>query len=155
LFGDPWESYGGNRLRFASSIRMRFMPSAVIKYNGEPIGQWVNVHLIKTKLAPGSFRVVKVPLLHGEGFSDGYMIYEDAGKRKPIAESIAIRGGNGLWVTSSGDEIKFKGWNGFKKKVIPHPDFSNLVDEFYGELDVEDFENNIQTDEVFDEIEEE
>lgn len=145
MFGDPWESYGGRRLRFASTIRLRLMPRAVIKESDEPIGRWIDVHLIKTKLSGGSFKKVSVPLLHNVGFSDAYEIYLNAKGNKSIVSGFK-RKRRSSWMTwqppGGGEEVNFQGWAGFLDKVVPHPEYPRLSDEFFGLYEVEEYDED-------------
>ncbi len=140
LFGDPWETYGGRRLKYAASIQLRLMPGKSIKDKNRVIGKWVNVHLHKTKLTGNSGDVVKVPLMHNLGFSDAWAIFEESKKRNSIMESISTKRGWGIWELENGEEVKFQGWDGFLKHVVTHPEYGYLVDEFYGDWEEDDEE---------------
>lgn len=124
-FGSPWETYGGQRLKHAATVRIRLVAKEKIVVRKEVLGQWIEVSTIKNKINPG-FKEGLVPLLSNVGFSDDYLIYHEGfpGLKKK-------GGGYSTWTTPKGDEVAFRGWNDFCDKVIPHPEYDDLVEEFF------------------------
>jgi len=133
-YGDPWQSYGGEKVQFCASLRIRLVRGAPIKEGGssqkeddddkedkDTIGNFNRVQILKNKMAP-VLRTVKVPCLGNHGFCEDYSIYE-MGQRLKIIEK------NKAWskVEVDGDEINFQGWSGFQEKVMTHLRYSELV----------------------------
>jgi len=132
-YGDPWASYGGEKVTFYSSLRIRLAKGQAIKEGSAPskgedderdtVGHRNKVHILKNKMAP-VLRTIRVPCLGNRGFDMTYMIFDQAVKMGVISKSKAWL----KWKSDSG-EINFQGWVGFLEKVVPHPDYQSLVDE--------------------------
>jgi hypothetical protein len=70
-------------------------------------------------------RTVRVPCLGNHGFDPDYVVFDQGIKMKILVKSKAwIK-----WEPTSGEEINFQGWTGFKTKVKTHPEYHELVDE--------------------------
>jgi len=131
-YGDPWASYGGEKVQFYSSLRVRLAKGTPIKEGSAPekgedderdtIGHRNKVHVLKNKMAP-VLRTIRVPCLGGRGFDQTYMIFDQALKMKVMSKNKSwIK-----WTTPKGDEINFQGWPGFISKVLPHGEYQDLV----------------------------
>jgi len=141
-YGDPWQSYGGEKVQFHSSLRLRLIKGAAIKEAGageggnseegddddssdkDTIGHMNRVQVLKNKMAP-VLRTVKVPCLGNRGFDPNFIVYSQGMKMKVITKSKAWC----KWEPSDGDEVNFQGWAGFKEKVMTHELYQELVDE--------------------------
>ena len=119
-YGDPWKTYGGGKIRYLATLRLRLTVANAIKTGSgdseKVIGQYVRVKTIKNKMAPGLMEV-KVPLLHNFGFCDDYVVYERI-KTKKVASSILF---------PSGAEGKFRGWDEFIRKITTHTEYPELL----------------------------
>lgn len=131
-YGDPWASYGGEKVQFYSSLRIRLAKGKPIKEGTAPekgedderdtIGHSNKVHILKNKMAP-VLRTIRVPCLGGRGFDQTFMIYDQALKMKVMSRNKSwIK-----WVAPSGEEVNFQGWPGFLNKVLSHAEYPTLV----------------------------
>lgn len=125
-YGDPWTSYGGEKLKFYSTLRIRLTRIGQIKekIQGEDvvIGHKVKVKVVKNKMAP-MLRTAEVPCIGDHGFSLDYSIFEHGKKMGVIKTS-------GAWCDWKGE--RFQGWNGFQKVIMLHADYPELVEEVVG-----------------------
>lgn len=128
-YGDPWASYGGEKVQFYSSLRLRLNKGPAIKEgtgddndDKDTIGHRNQVQVIKNKMAP-VLRSVRVPCLGNRGFDQTYMVFDQAIKMKILAK----KGSWVKWETPGGDEVNFQGWPGFLSKVLPHPEYPALA----------------------------
>lgn len=126
-YGDPWETYGGEKVKFYSTLRLRLERIAAIGEGKDEdkvtIGHRVKVKVIKNKMAP-MLRAVEVPCIGNHGFSLNYSVFEHAIKQG-IIKGKTWRS----WETSSGEEVKFLGWRGFQEKVMAHAEYPDLVQQ--------------------------
>lgn len=129
-YGDPWETYGGEKVKFYATLRLRLDRVSQISEGKDDdkmiIGHKVKVKVVKNKMAP-MLRTVEVPCLGNHGFSLDYSVYEH-GAKQGVFTGKTWR----TWVTPSGEEVKFLGWNGFQEKVMQHPEYSEAVQEVVG-----------------------
>lgn len=130
-YGDPWASYGGEKVQFYSSLRVRLAKGSPIKEGSndededkDTIGHRNKVQILKNKMAP-ILRTVRVPCLGNRGFDPTYMVFEQAIKMAIFSKSKSWV----KWKLDNGDEINFQGWNGFLEKVVTHPSYPDLMDE--------------------------
>lgn len=133
-YGDPWETPGGNKKNFFATVRLRLK---VIKQLQEVdadtdtkdvVAQVVEVSALKNSMAPRK-RTIPAVVRGGVGFSNDDTI-------KMFAESMKIITGTTwmTWKTPKGEEVKYQGWNGFKLKIVPHPEYPSLVEQVLGHL---------------------
>jgi recombination protein RecA len=125
-FGDPLETYGGERIKFLSTIRIRLKAGSIITTSvGDDkveIGKFVHVQLVKNKMVP-HLRTVRVPCIGGYGFHNDYAIMEQAKKLNLITGAAHKK-----WITPGDEEISFQNWGQYLDKVVVHPDYGSLVD---------------------------
>ncbi len=125
-FGDPLETYGGEKIKFLSTLRLRLTAaeaiSASVGDDKVEIGKFIKIKIIKNKMVP-HLRTVKVPCIGGYGFSNDYTIMEQAQKQK----IIRVAGGWKYWKTSDDEEIGFQNWNQYMGKVVSHPEYGSLI----------------------------
>jgi recombination protein RecA len=125
-YGDNLETYGGERIKFFSTLRIRLTGSTPITVGSDEdkveIGKFVKIKIIKNKMSP-HLRTVTVPCIGGHGFSNDYAIMEQAKKQKLIKVAKAWK----YWTTLSGEEISFKNWNEYLDKVVVHSEYGDLV----------------------------
>jgi len=128
-YGDPWETYGGEKVKFYSTLRIRLERVGAIgegiKDKDEEkviIGHRVKVKVIKNKMAP-MLRSVVVPCIGNHGFSLNYSVFEHS-----IQQGLITGKTWRSWSTSS-EEVKFLGWKGFQEKVMVHPEYPDLVQQ--------------------------
>jgi recombination protein RecA len=129
-WGDPWETYGGEKVKFYSTLRLRLSRTGQIGESGgndpnekQIIGHMVKVKVIKNKMAPVQ-RTVEVPCIGNHGFSLDYSIFEQGKKQGVLKGSTWI-----TWTAPSGDVVKFQGWRGFQEKIVVHSEYAELVSE--------------------------
>jgi recombination protein RecA len=133
-YGDPWQSYGGEKVQFYSSLRIRLVKGAPIKEGGgkkedddkdddkDTIGHLNRIQILKNKMAP-VLRTVKVPCLGNHGFCEDYSVFDQGIKLKILEKS----GAWAKWQVSEDEEVNFQGWAGFQEKVVKHPQYKELV----------------------------
>jgi recombination protein RecA len=126
-FGDPWESYGGQKIQFVATLRIRLKRVGQISEEHEGtkqvVGHKVEMKIIKNKMAP-LLRSVNVPCIGNHGFSLDYSIFEQGAKQGVLAGNTWKS-----WTTPKGEAVKFQGWRGFQEKVVTHPEYPELVRE--------------------------
>jgi recombination protein RecA len=131
-YGDPWESYAGEKFKFFATLRLRLARVGTLKEKGEgseedddkqTIGHKIKVQVMKNKMAP-YLRSVEVPCLGGLGFSMDYCVLEQGIKQGVIGGDKAWKN----WETPGGDKIKWQGWRGFQDKMLVHPEYPKLVE---------------------------
>lgn len=131
-YGDPWESYAGEKFKFFATVRLRLTRIGTLKEKGEgteedddkqTIGHKIKVAVMKNKMAP-YLRSVEVPCLGGLGFSLDYCVLEEGIKQKVIEGDKSWRN----WKAPSGETIKWQGWRGFQEKMQPHPEYPKLIE---------------------------
>lgn len=126
--GPKRETYAGEALRLATSIRMELFNAGQIKTgDGVMVGREVGVKLIKNRLGPPG--EARIALLHGLGADNVWSIYQTLVAAKFIAHA------QGSWdsVDMGGDIglVKFRGWVGLREKVAEIPDlFPRLVEAY-------------------------
>lgn len=125
-YGDPMETYGGNRLKFLATLRLRLTPGKELWEedqfgNAQSLGKWVTVKSLKNNTAPMLMSKQAV-VMGGLGFSNEYLVWDVAKK----AKWITTAGGWSTWETPKGEKVKFQGWNGFQTKVVMHAEYKDL-----------------------------
>lgn len=68
VYGNPETTSGGRALKFYATVRVDIRRGEAIKSGDEIIGNSVTVKIVKNKVAP-PFKIAKVDLIYGEGFS--------------------------------------------------------------------------------------
>ena len=129
-FGDPYESYGGDKVQFFSSLRLRLAKGTAIKIGTgdddefkDTIGHMHTVKVLKNKMAP-ILRTVKTPCLGNHGFYEPYAVYEQSIRQKLIKKS-----GGWSTLTINDEEYKFQGWKGFQEKILTQPIYGDLAED--------------------------
>lgn len=126
-YGDPWETYGGEKVRFFATVRLRLSHIGNINENDETIeqdrviGKKVQVKAIKNSMAPVLI-TMNTAIMGGQGFSDDWTTKDIAEKTKIITKA-------GAWSTcnlSDNESVKYQGWKGYLEKVVPHPSYQLL-----------------------------
>jgi RecA/RadA recombinase len=125
-YGDPMETYGGNRLKFLATLRLRLTPGKELREedqfgNVQSVGKWVNVKSLKNSMAP-MLMTKRAVVMGGLGFSNEYLVWDVAKQ----AKWITTAGGWSTWETPKGEKVKFQGWTGFQAKVAMHPEYIDL-----------------------------
>ena len=127
-FGDKWETYGGQKMKYLATLRLRLTKVGQISMtvNGikRVIGQDIRIKTVKNKMAAG-LQQTDAHLLHGLGFSNEYSVYH----HMAALDSVKKSGRSQVWTPSKGDEVKYMGWRGFQSKVANHPEYSELQNE--------------------------
>jgi recombination protein RecA len=127
-YGDPWQSYGGEKVQFFATLRIRLKKGAAIKVGGtddddfkDTIGHMNTCQVLKNKMAP-VLKTVKVPCLGNFGFYEPYVVFDQACKQGLISKN---RGWNKIEL--DGEVINFQGWKGFQENIIPHASYEELA----------------------------
>lgn len=125
-YGDPNETYGGQKLKFLATVRLQLKPGAAIKEkdafgNVESPGKWVTVKALKNSMSPMLMEKSAV-VMGGVGFSNQYLVWDVAKKNKLISGA----GAWSTWKTPKGEDVKFQGWSGFQEKVVTHSEYADL-----------------------------
>jgi recombination protein RecA len=133
-YGDPWETPGGQKLKYFATVRLRLTNIGQIKEkdahgNDQQVGHKVAVNAEKNSMAPMR-RELTGALIGGSGFSNDYTVMETAVSMKLISKS----GAWSTWTTPSGEEVKYQGWNGFLEKVVTHVEYPVLEDQVFQAL---------------------
>jgi recombination protein RecA len=88
MFGSPETTPGGMALKFAASVRVRFVRIGNIKNGTAIIGQQVKAEVKKNKVAP-PFKTCEIPLIFSEGFSYMEELFDAAMDNDIITKSGA------------------------------------------------------------------
>lgn len=117
--GKKRETYGGEAVRMAASIRLELHPTQgqwLPGKNGVVIGRKVGVKLVKTKLGGSTMGACEVALMHGEGISNSWTLF-DVFKREGIIQT------KDSWsaINLDGEVLKFQGFNGLRKLFDEDP----------------------------------
>merc|ERR1712216_51524 len=97
MFGNPETTWGGNALKFYSSVRMDIRRIGAIKEKEQIIGNSTRVKVVKNKVSP-PFKVIEFDLMYGKGISkSGELI--DLGAKADIVEK------SGAWYAYKGEKI--------------------------------------------------
>lgn len=116
------ETYGGQALRLAATLRIELFHKGIIKQqDGAVIGREVGVRLDKNKL--GRCLDTRVAILNGRGTDNVWTLYESFKERGALTVS-------GSWSTLrvADEQIKFQGWSGLAEKCTADPElFTRLV----------------------------
>lgn len=124
--GDPWETSGGQKLKYFATVRLRLKKVGQIAEEDEHgnkvvIGNRVEVKAVKNSMSP-LLLSCEAAVIGGEGYSNEWTV-------KERAENLKILTKSGAWSKiklPSGTEVAFQGWNGFKEKVVTHPEYPAL-----------------------------
>lgn len=111
--GKKRETYGGEAVRMAASIRLELHPTKgqwLPGPNGVIIGRKVGVKVVKSKLGGSTMASCEIAVLHGEGISTLWTLL-DAFKREGIVQT------DGSWsaINLDGEILKFQGLNGLQE----------------------------------------
>ncbi len=128
-YGDPWETYGGEKVKFYSTLRVQLSRVGQIQEgktgDKQTIGHKVRVKVLKNKMAP-MLRNVEVPCVGDHGFSLDYSVMEQGKKLGIIKGSTWSEWGGKKW----------QGWRGFQETMMKDADYPTLVEEvvvgYYG-----------------------
>lgn len=123
-FGDPWKPYGGEKPLLQATWRMRLIKKSMIKEGGLIVGSVIEIRNLKNNTSMPFQRAIG-HIIHGEGWSNAYTAY-DLAKKKRIP-GVTGGGQASCEITLDGEELKWKGWNQFKEKVVPSSKFPLLV----------------------------
>lgn len=133
-YGDPYETYGGNKPKYFATVRLRLKPVAQLQEsdnfskdalkNKKTIGMKILVKAIKNQMS-GILLQREAYILAGKGFSNEMTIFEMAKSLK----IIKTRGSWSEWESPTGEIIKFQGFNGFINKITSRPEYSTLENE--------------------------
>ena len=97
MFGNPETTPGGRALKFYSSVRLEVRRSEQIKDGTTPIGNKVNIKVVKNKVAP-PFRSCEVDMIYGVGISK-------YGEVIDLAVDKGIVNKSGAWYSYEGNKL--------------------------------------------------
>ncbi|MCF6205314.1 MAG: hypothetical protein L3J47_00275 [Sulfurovum sp.] len=125
-YGDTKTEYGGEKLKFHATVRLRLTKIADLKVedqfgNKQKYGQRVRIKANKNSMAPMQMEKEAV-IIGGLGFSNEYTVFE-IGKKAGLIKT------SGSWSTATlgTDQVKFQGWSGFQEKVVTHEKYDELL----------------------------
>jgi recombination protein RecA len=132
--GKKRETYGGEAVRMAASIRLELHPTKgqwLPGKDGVIIGRKIGVKLVKTKLAGSTMTGCELAVMHGEGISNAWTLL-DAFQRVGIAQSA------GGWsaINLDGEVLKFQGHRGLKKLFDEEPTLEDRMISVYNGLNL-------------------
>lgn len=132
-YGDPFETYGGQKLKYFATVRLRLSRIGNITVENElgnkiTIGARIAVESLKNSMTPNLMRLEGC-IIGGKGFNNDYTVWEAAATLKLYAS-----GPWSTWTTPKGEEVKFQGWKGFQDKVVTHPEYESLVNAVKAKL---------------------
>jgi recombination protein RecA len=113
------ETYGGEAVRMAASIRLELHPTQgqwLPGTNGVIMGRKVGVKLVKTKLGGSTMGACEVALIHGQGISTLWTLWDSF-----VAEKIIQTASNWSAINLDGEILKFQGFNGLQKLCEKDP----------------------------------
>jgi protein RecA len=134
-YGDPFETPGGNKLKYFATVRLRLHAVGNLSEEDEKTGikkiygQKVQVTALKNSMAPMRLSM-EAAIIENRGYCNEYTVRE-------LAESMKIITKAGAWSTCkmpSGDEVKYQGWVGFLEKVVEHAEYKDLYAQVCGAL---------------------
>lgn len=127
--GKKRETYGGEAVRMAASIRLELHPTQgqwLPGANGVIIGRKVGVKLVKSKLGGSTMAGCEIAVLHGEGVSNAWTLFESF-KREGIIQT------KDSWsaINLDGEVLKFQGFSGLRKLFVKDPTLEDRMLKVY------------------------
>jgi recombination protein RecA len=127
--GPKKETYGGEALRLAASIRVQLFSAGdyVKRSDGTILGKMVTAKVVKNRLGSSPIEA-DIALLNGTGTNNVIEVYEHLRKKGIIQVS-------GAWAALNldGTIYKFQGWSGLNDKCLEDPAlFAKLVSVYQG-----------------------
>jgi len=127
--GKKRETYGGEAVRMAASIRLELHPTMgqwLPGKDGVIIGRKVGVKLVKTKLGGSTMASCEVALMHGEGISIMWTLFEGL-------KGLGIIQTSGGWsaINLDGEILKFQGLNGLRDLCGQDPTLEERLFKVY------------------------
>lgn len=127
--GKKRETYGGEAVRMAASIRLELHPTQgqwLPGGNGVIIGRKVGVKLVKSKLGGSTMAGCEIAVLHGEGVSNAWTLFESF-KREGIIQT------RDSWsaINLDGEVLKFQGFSGLRKLFVKDPTLEDRMLKVY------------------------
>jgi protein RecA len=127
--GPKRETYGGEAIRHAASVRIELFNLGFIKAGeGAPLGREVGVKLHKNRLG-NPFGEAVFALLSGVGIDNTWTLFDSLKRAHMIKLS-------GSWaaINIEGEVHQFQGFQGLAEKVREHPDLFNKLVRLYATL---------------------
>lgn len=121
--GTKRETYGGEALRLATSMRLELYNAGPVKRgSGVVVGREIGAKLIKNRFGPPD--ECRIAILHGLGIDNTWTLFHSLQEAKMIVTS-----GNWSQLTAAdGEQLKFQGWTGLRRLVGERPElFGQLV----------------------------
>jgi recombination protein RecA len=148
--GTPMVTPGGKAIPFYSSIRMKGVRIQSLKEgDNDPYGFITEWNIFKNKIAPQD-RKVKLPYIHGEGFSQAYDLFN-------LALKLGIIGKSGAWFQYPEGDIKkhpelkeaegflrTQGSRNFYQEMRDNPATLNSIKRLVEGEDVDDSEAEVE-----------
>ena len=121
MYGNPEVTTGGNALKFYASVRIDIRKQGQpIKDGDTPVGNRVNVKIVKNKVAP-PFKMVEFDLYYGQGISK-------QGEIVDLATDLGIIKKSGSWF-SYGDTKIGQGRDAVKAMLADNPDLQDELEK--------------------------
>lgn len=127
--GKKKETYGGEAVRMAASIRVELHPTKgqwLPGPDGVIIGRKVGVKLVKTKLGGSTMSTCEIALMHGKGIDSQWTVHEGLKKLGIIQTS-------GSWsaINLDGEILKFQGLAGLNRLCVEDPTLEGRLIKVY------------------------
>lgn len=120
MYGNPETTTGGRALKFYSTIRIEIRRAETIKQGDKPLGNLVNVKVVKNKVA-APYKSCKVELIFGEGISKEHEIAQ-------LAVDYSILEKSGSWFSYQGERIG-QGITSVYDWMKANPDIQQKIEE--------------------------
>lgn len=122
MFGDKFTTPGGNKVRFASTVRIRLQPIGRMKSKKDVIGVETKAQVVKTRFGPNHRQVV-FPIYYTHGIDDAESLVETL-LDKGFAKS---KSGGSKGTMYSMDGVTYYPRREFKLKIRNEPEFRKSV----------------------------
>lgn len=125
--GKRKESYGGEAIRHAATIRIELYPCGWVKTSdGVVLGRQVGVKVVKNRLG-AAWGEGKVAVLSSRGIDNAWSVFERLKSQKIITSS-------GSWaaINLDGEVYRWQGFNGLTQLVADKPELWPKLVELYG-----------------------
>lgn len=131
--GPKTQPQGGNAWKFYSDVRLelrkyktektKLYDALIHKKDDRVTGSVSRAKVIKCKLSNSQGREALFYLRHGEGIDDVRSMMEIG-----VSHGVIKKGGAWLtWTTPDGEEIKVQGTENFRKELLDHPEWVDLL----------------------------
>lgn len=127
--GKKKETYGGEAVRMAASIRIELHPTKgqwLPDKKGVIVGRKIGAKLVKTKLGSGTGAECEMALMHGHGLDSLWAVFEGL-------KGLGVIQVSGSWsaINLDGEILKFQGLNELQKLCAEDPTLEARMTKVY------------------------